>query len=133
MATRSITCSPGRNNPSNGWPEDNSRAHQSGAKWGRERENLWEAPDCCRSFPGTRLSQSSLFLELDGAEIAQCRVPSSRITEGFNVVEHVGLGVVSRSLTFQAVRSVLSEEKKLSIAALAQTLPDRLMEQDANI
>ena len=29
----------------------------------------------------------------------------------------------------RAVRSVLSEEKKLSIAALSQTLPDRLIEQ----
>jgi hypothetical protein len=27
------------------------------------------------------------------------------------------------------VRSVLSEEKKLSIAALSQTLPERLIEQ----
>jgi hypothetical protein len=27
------------------------------------------------------------------------------------------------------IRSVLSEEKKLSIAALSQTLPDRLIEQ----
>jgi hypothetical protein len=29
----------------------------------------------------------------------------------------------------RAVRSVLSDEKKLSIAALSQTLPDRLIEQ----
>jgi hypothetical protein len=29
----------------------------------------------------------------------------------------------------RAVRSVLSEEKKLSIAALSQTLPERLIEQ----
>jgi hypothetical protein len=28
-----------------------------------------------------------------------------------------------------AVRSVFSDEKKLSIAALSQTLPDRLIEQ----
>jgi hypothetical protein len=29
----------------------------------------------------------------------------------------------------RAVRSVFSDEKKLSIAALSQTLPDRLIEQ----
>ena len=29
----------------------------------------------------------------------------------------------------RAVRSVLSDEKKLSIAALSQTLPERLIEQ----
>ena len=31
--------------------------------------------------------------------------------------------------TFRAVRSVFSDEKKLSIAALFQTFPDLLMEQ----
>lgn len=31
--------------------------------------------------------------------------------------------------TLRAVRSVLSDEKKLSFAALSQTLPDRLVEQ----
>ena len=31
--------------------------------------------------------------------------------------------------SLRAVRSVLSDEKKLSIAALSQTLPDRLIEQ----
>lgn len=31
--------------------------------------------------------------------------------------------------TFLAVRPVFSDEKKLSIAALSQTLPDRLIEQ----
>ena len=31
--------------------------------------------------------------------------------------------------TLRAVRSVFNDEKKLSIAALSQTLPDRLIEQ----
>jgi hypothetical protein len=31
--------------------------------------------------------------------------------------------------SLRAVRSVLSDEKKLSIAALSQTLPNRLIEQ----
>jgi hypothetical protein len=45
------------------------------------------------------------------------------------VVEHVGLGVVSRSV--HSARSSLdfNDEKELSIAALSQTLPERLIEQ----
>ena len=55
-------------------------------------------------------------------------MPSPRIVEALDVVEHIGPGVVPGE-TLRAVRSVLSDEKKLFIAALSQTLPDRLIEQ----
>jgi len=46
--------------------------------------------------------------------------------EAFNVVEHVSLGLVARPIRFSVLwRSVFSEEKKLSIAALSQALPER--------
>jgi len=48
------------------------------------------------------------------------------IVEALNVVEHFSSGLAFGT---SAVRSVLSEEKKLSIAALSQTLPERLIEQ----
>jgi hypothetical protein len=46
-------------------------------------------------------------------------VSAFSIVEAFDVSEHVSLGFVTH----------LSEEKKLSIAALSQTLPERLIEQ----
>ncbi len=53
-----------------------------------------------------------------------------RIVEALDVIEDVGLGPSSRvRYVLRAVRSVFSEEKKLSIAALSQTVPDRLMLQ----
>ena len=48
-------------------------------------------------------------------------MPPPRIVETLDVIEHIGLGLGSRS--------VFSEEKKLSITALSQTLPARLMLQ----
>src|SRR6478672_9730236 len=76
----------------------------------------------------TILSQRGLFLELHRAEIAEGRMAPPGIVEALDVVEHVGLGLVARAV-FRAVLSVSSEEKKLSIAALSQTLPERLIEQ----
>ncbi len=51
------------------------------------------------------------------------------VVEAFDVVEHIGSGLVPRSIDFILIRSVFSDEKKLSIAALSQTLPERLVEQ----
>ena len=56
-------------------------------------------------------------------------MPALRIVEALNVIEHIGSCLISGSVLFRAVRSVLSEEKKLSIAALSQTLPERLIEE----
>jgi hypothetical protein len=56
-------------------------------------------------------------------------VSAFSIVEAFDVIEHVSLGVVTRPIRLRVVCSVLSEEKKLSIAALSQTLPERLIEQ----
>jgi hypothetical protein len=53
-------------------------------------------------------------------------VPAGSIVEPLNVVEDIGSGLVPRSICFARVRSVLSDAKKLSIAELSQTLPDRL-------
>ena len=52
-----------------------------------------------------------------------------RIVEALDVIEHVGSCVILVRYVLRAVRSVLSDEKKLSIAALSQTLPERLIEQ----
>jgi len=50
-------------------------------------------------------------------------VATLRVVEAFDVVEHVGFA------SLRDTRSVLSDEKKLSIAALSQQLPARLIEQ----
>jgi hypothetical protein len=76
-----------------------------------------------------RLSKSGLSLELLGAHVADCRVPAFSIVEALDVVEHVSFGILPDSMGFACCGSVLSEEKKLSIAALSHTLPDRLIEQ----
>ena len=50
------------------------------------------------------------------------------IIKELNVIEHVGAGLIARAVDFASrMRSVFSEEKKLSMAALSQTLPERLM------
>jgi hypothetical protein len=46
-----------------------------------------------------------------------------------DVVKHIRLGLIPDRYVLRAVRSVLSEEKKLSIAALSPTLPERLIEK----
>ena len=51
------------------------------------------------------------------------------IVEALDVIEHVGLRVIARAIYPRPDRSVFGEEKQLSIAALSQTLPDRLIEQ----
>jgi hypothetical protein len=51
------------------------------------------------------------------------------IVEALDVVEHVGHGLIPRALHLRGVRSVFNDEKKLSIAALSHTLPERLIEQ----
>jgi hypothetical protein len=47
----------------------------------------------------------------------------------FAVVEHVGRAWSRVRYVWRAVLSVFGEEKKLSIAALSQTSPERLIEQ----
>jgi hypothetical protein len=56
-------------------------------------------------------------------------MPSARVVEALDVVEHIGAGFISGAIDLAAVRSVFSDEKKLSIAELSQTLPARLIEQ----
>jgi len=56
-------------------------------------------------------------------------MPAFRIVEALNIIENVGLGVVPRSVHSARSPLGLNDEKKLSIAALSQTLPDRLIEQ----
>lgn len=55
-------------------------------------------------------------------------MPPSWIVEPLDVVEHVGPRRIVRAYTLAAVRSVLSEEKKLSIAAFSQTFRARYSE-----
>jgi len=56
-------------------------------------------------------------------------VPANGVVEPLNEVERIGTGIVARPVFLPLIRSVLREEKKLSIAALSQTLPERLIEQ----
>src|SRR5271168_3515388 len=57
---------------------------------------VWPAPGSV----DTRLSESRLHFELHGTQISDRRVPAFRIIEAFNVVEHIGLGVVARPIGF---------------------------------
>ena len=61
----------------------------------------------------TRLSYNGLLLEVHGAEVAQRRVAAVRIVEAFDVVEHLGLGVIAGAgavvPTLVKVLSVLCE------------------------
>lgn len=50
-------------------------------------------------------------------------MPPPRVVEAFDIIEHVRTGRVAGAVDLGAVRSVFSEEKKLSIAELSQTLP----------
>jgi hypothetical protein len=56
-------------------------------------------------------------------------VASTRVVEPLDVIKNVGFGLSFVRYTLRAVRSVFMLLKKLSIAALSQTLPDRLMLQ----
>jgi hypothetical protein len=51
------------------------------------------------------------------------------VVEPFDVVEHVSAQIISGPVMLLLGRSILSAEKKLSIAALSQQLPRRLMLQ----
>jgi hypothetical protein len=56
-------------------------------------------------------------------------VSPSRVDEPLDVVEHLCPSGVAGTEILRARRSVFSDEKKLSIAALSHTLPDLLIEQ----
>jgi hypothetical protein len=57
-------------------------------------------------------------------------VPTFQTVEALDIIEDAGLGVVPPFGTFRAQPApVFNDGKKLSIAALSQTLPDRLIEQ----
>ena len=68
-------------------------------------------------------------LEIQMAETADRRVSSPRVVEALNVVEHVGAGLVAGAVDAAAYPLGFQYEKKLSIAALFHTLPDRLIKQ----
>lgn len=61
----------------------------------------------------------SFTFEVDRAEVPQGRVTPGRGVEAFDVVEHVGLGVRPRAVDSLSEPLGLSDEKKLSIAALS--------------
>ncbi len=84
----------------------------------------------------TRLGYISLPLEVYGAEIPQGRVPACGIVEAFDVFEHFGLRLISRAIGFardplglQRREPKAGAANKLSMAALSQTLPERLIER----
>jgi len=77
----------------------------------------------------TELGYMRLLLEVHGAEIAHRRVPACRIVQALDAIAHFCLRVMRVRYAFRPIRSVFIDEKKLSIAALSQTLPDRLIEQ----
>jgi hypothetical protein len=56
-------------------------------------------------------------------------VPAFGIVEAFDVVEHISPGLVPRPVRFACRSFCLQRREKLSIAALSQTLPERLIEQ----
>jgi hypothetical protein len=51
------------------------------------------------------------------------------VVEPLDVVEHISFGLVPGTIVLRSVRSVFNDEKKLSIAAVSQPMPDRLMLQ----
>ena len=53
-------------------------------------------------------------------------MPPPGIIEALDIIEHVSFDMVSRAVRLARRAFVFSEEKKLSIAALSQTLPPRL-------
>ena len=50
----------------------------------------------------TKLGYMRLPLEVHGAEIAQRRVPARRVVEALDIIEHVGLRVIARSICLPA-------------------------------
>ncbi len=56
-------------------------------------------------------------------------MPANGVIEPLDVIEDVGSGLIPCSIHLACCSLGLSEEKKLSMAALSQTLPERLIEQ----
>lgn len=56
-------------------------------------------------------------------------MPSNRIVNAFDIVNYLNWNFISGTESLSGGRSVFSEDKKLSIAELSQTLPARLMLQ----
>jgi hypothetical protein len=56
-------------------------------------------------------------------------VSAFRIVEALDVVEYIGSRIVSGRYVLRPARSAFNDERNLSIAALSQTLPERLIEQ----
>ena len=48
----------------------------------------------------TRLGYISLLLKVDGAEIPERWMPAFEIVEAFDVIEHLGLRLISRAIGF---------------------------------
>ena len=93
-------------------------------------EGLEVVPLMPVDYRGTR------FLELDRAEITQCRVPSPRVVEAFDVVEHVRPGIVSRpvelardALGFQRREEALHRRIVPDVARSAHRAGDTVLSQ----
>jgi hypothetical protein len=70
----------------------------------------------------SKLSYTRLILERHRALVCDRRVPSPRIVEAFHEVDTSAFASSRDRSVRRAIRSVLSDETKLSIAALSQTL-----------
>ena len=86
---------------------------------------VWPAP----GLYDTQLSKSGLLLELHSAQIANGRVPAFGIVEALDVVEYVCSCFVACPVRLAARALGLQRQKRLPMAALSHTLPDRLIEQ----
>jgi hypothetical protein len=76
---------------------------------------VWLAPGSV----DTQLSFPHLCLEGYRAPVAERRVPAMRVLEAFHKVKLVGSRYVSRAICLRVTRSISSDEKKLSMAAVA--------------
>jgi hypothetical protein len=79
------------------------------------------------------MPSACLPFELNRAEVAVGQVPADRAVESLDVVEHVGPGGVPLPVDLSADRSVSSDEKKLSMAALSHTFLEPLIEQSTRL
>lgn len=85
----------------------------------------------------TKIGYTSFPFEVHGAEIPQRRVSACRIVKAFDVIEHVGSGLIAGAVCFAG--DPLGFERREEALhrgpfgrlriKLSQTLPDRLIEQ----
>ena len=66
------------------------------------RQRLARWPWLAAGLVDSKISQHSARLELHWAEIAQFRIPTPRVVEALDVVEHIGSGFIAGAVpTFQ--------------------------------